>query len=654
MKKLKQMLLEKNSIDKKKLQDEDIENSNSRRKLSGIYKKILTILCLLLATFQLYSAGSGLIDDSVIMSVHLGFIILIVFLLYPATRKSDFSKPSVLDICLGIVGFCAIMYPALFAEKIQLQMGIPTKVDLIIGGIAILVVLEVSRRALGKALPIIALLFIMFGYFGNYVPGVFKNSGFSMKQIIKLVFLTDEGLFGTALNTSATYVILFILFGAIMSEIGMSKFLNNFALSVAGRSTGGPAKVAVISSGLMGTISGSTSGNVATTGVMTIPLMKSVGYKPEYAGAVECVSSAGGQIMPPIMGAAAFLMAQFIGIEYGEIVIAAIIPALLYYFGVWVSVGLRAQKEGLKTLSKDELPDIKDTLKNYGHMAIPLIALIYFLAIKKYSPIFSGWLGILIAVIVSFFKKSSRLNISKFIEAMENGVKSAVSVATACACAGIVIGMISLTGFGLVFSMNIFKLSSGILVVALILSMVASIVLGMGLPTTACYIVTSLTLAPALVNMGVNVLSSHFFVFYFAIMSTITPPVALSAYVAAGLANSDPFKTGLRAFRLAIAGFILPFMFIYKPELLIRGYEFSDIIYNLFIGILGIYTVACANEGYFLGKLRILDRVVLLVMVFGLLILGWKGDIIGIPVIGFIFIKQYFKRKKVFKQKEIK
>ncbi|WP_218975502.1 TRAP transporter permease [Peptoniphilus catoniae] len=644
------IFLKNNSINKKKLPDDDSENVQSRRDLTGIYKKILTSVCLILAAFQLYAAGSGLVDDSVVMSVHLGFVIFIVFMLFPATKNSSRVKPTKLDLILGILGFCSAMYPAVFAKKIQLQMGIPTQADLIVGAVAILAVLEVSRRALGNALPIVALAFIAFGYFGNYVPGVFKNAGFSLKQIIKLIFLTDEGIFGTALNTSATYVILFIFFGAIMSEIGMSKFLNNLALSVAGRSIGGPAKVSVISSGLMGTISGSTSGNVATTGVMTIPLMKSVGYDPEYAGAVECVSSAGGQIMPPIMGAAAFLMAQFIGVEYGDIVISAIMPALLYYFGVWISVGLRAEKEGLRTLSKDELPDLKDTIKNYGHMAIPLIALIYFLAIKKYSPIFSGWLGILIAVIISFFRKSSRLNILRFIHAMENGVKSALSVATACACAGIVIGMISLTGFGLVFSMNIFKLSMGVLIVALLLSMFASIVLGMGLPTTACYIVTSLTLAPALINMGVETLSAHFFVFYFSIISTITPPVALSAYVAAGLANSDPFKTGIKAFRLAIGGFILPFMFIYKPELLVHGFEGTKIFYSCVIALIGMYTVSVANEGYFKGKLSKVERVVLAACVFGLLIFNWKGDIVGLPVIFAIFLKQYYRHRKFKKE----
>lgn len=455
------------------------------------------------------------------------------------------------------------------------------------------------------------------------------------------------------MGTSATYVILFVFFGAIMSEIGMSKFLNNFALSLAGGTVGGPAKVSAIASGLMGTVSGSTSGNVATTGVMTIPMMKSVGYKPAYAGAVECVASAGGQIMPPVMGAAAFLMAQFIGVKYSNIVLAAIIPALLYYLGVIVEVDLRARRQNLKTLSKDQIPKIGDTLREYGHMAIPLIVLIYLLAIRGFSPIYSAWLAIIFAVAISFLKKNSRLTLKRLIKALESGVKSALSVAIACACAGIIIGVISLTGFGLVFATNIFKLSGGHLLVALTLAMVASIVLGMGLPTTACYIVTSLTLAPALINMGVPVLAAHFFVFYFAIMSTITPPVALSAFVAAGIAQSDPVQTGFSAFRLGIAGFILPFMLVYKPVLLLQNPGVIDVLYNLAISVIGMLILAVVSEGYFLLPLQIWQRGILFACAIGLLTFGVLGDIIAIPVVIAILLSQYFKKKNRQKRVEV-
>ncbi|MEG1932923.1 MAG: TRAP transporter fused permease subunit, partial [Pygmaiobacter sp.] len=338
----------------------------------------------------MFCAGFGLIDDSVIISVHLAFIMLLIFLLFPATKHSSFTRPSVVDVALGLMSFGVALYVSAFAKRINLQMGIPTMVDLICGAICVLLVLEAARRTIGKAMPIVAILFIVYALVGRYIPGTFRHAGFTLKKMVKILYLTDEGIFGTALSTSATYVILFIFFGAIMSEIGMSKFLNNFALALAGTTTGGPAKVSAVASGLMGTVSGSTSGNVATTGVMTIPLMKSVGYSPEYAGAVECVSSAGGQIMPPVMGAAAFLMAQFIGVKYSVIVVAAIIPALLYYLCVIVSVDLRARNKGLKTLSKDQIPSLKDTIRNYGHMAIPLLALIYFLGFRGYSPIYAA------------------------------------------------------------------------------------------------------------------------------------------------------------------------------------------------------------------------------------------------------------------------
>lgn len=629
--------------------DADEDKGGKKRELEGAWKYIITALCLSLAAFQLYAAGSGLVDDKYVVSVHLAVIILLIYLLFPATKHSSSKAPTVIDIILGLLSFCAALYVAVFAKKINAQMGIPTKMDLIFGVICLVLVLEATRRAIGMAMPIVACVFLLYAVFGRQIPGVFRHAGFTVSKIIKLLYLTDEGIFGTALNTSATYVVLFIFFGAIMSEIGMSKFLSNLALALAGGSVGGPAKVSALASGLMGTVSGSTSANVATTGVMTIPLMKSVGYSPEYAGAVECVASAGGQIMPPVMGAAAFLMAQFIGVQYSVIVFAAIIPAFLYYLCVWVSVELRARRQGLKTLEKDQIPKLGSTFGDYGHMAIPLIALIYFLSVKGYNPIYAAWLSILIAIVVSFFRKSSRLTLRRFCRALENGVKGTMSVAIACACAGIVIGVISLTGFGLVFSLNIFKLALGIKFLALFLAMAASIILGMGLPTTACYIVTALTLAPALVNMGVPLLAAHFFVFYFAIMSTITPPVALSSFVAAGLAQSDPLKTGVSAFRLAIAGFIIPFMLVYKPALLLTGTTVPAVIYNLAIALIGVIVLAMASEGYVMGVLKLWQRLILLACVIGLLILDERGDLVALPIILLIL---FFQRREWKKRRE--
>lgn len=349
--------------------------------------------------------------------------------------------------------------------------------------------------------------------------------------------------------------------------------------------------------------------------------------------------------MPPVMGAAAFLMAQFLGVSYSMIIYAAAIPALLYYICAWTSVDLRARNRHLKTIPRDQVPPLTKTIKNYGYLALPLLALIYFLVIRRFNPIYSAWLSIVLAILVSFVRPQSRLHLSKLSSALEKGVKSTIPVAIACACAGFVIGIISLTGFGLVFSMNIIKLSFGSLILTLVFGMIASIILGMGLPTTACYIVTSLTIAPALVNMGVAPMAAHLFVFYFSIMSTLTPPVALSSFVAAGLADASPVETGITGFRLAIAGFIIPYLIVYKPELMIIGSEPISVLYVFLTAVLGVIMLAAVNEGYLFGKLAVTQRILLAAGVVGLLLLGWEGDVIAVPLIGLVWFMQRRKAK---------
>ncbi|KJS83211.1 MAG: hypothetical protein JM58_13195 [Peptococcaceae bacterium BICA1-8] len=634
---------ETDTEDNSKKSSSAVEKKRGMRKLVSPWNHIVKTIAVTMALFQLYAAGIGTIDSMYVIAVHLGFVLALIFLIFPFGPKSDQEKPSIIDLILLVLGVGTSAYIVIFLTKITEQMGQPTTSDLVAGAIAIVVVLEAARRSIGKALPIVAISFIIYGLFGRSFPGVFQHVGYGIEDIVKILYLTDEGLFGTALDTSATYIILFILFGSIMSQIGMSHFLTNFALGVAGSTVGGPAKVATLASGLMGTVSGSVSANVATTGVMTIPLMKSVGYKPAYAGAVECVASAGGQIMPPVMGAAAFLMAQFLGVPYSTIIFAAAIPALLYYITVWTSVDLRARKRGLKTIPKDQVPPLRETFRKYGHLAIPLLALIYFLTIKRYNPIYSAWLAILFALGVSFIRPYTHLSLGKLADAFESGVKSALSVAIACASAGIVIGIISLTGFGLIISMNIVKLAFGSLILTLVFGMVASIILGMGLPTTACYIVTALTVAPALMNMGVVPLAAHLFVFYFAIMSTLTPPVALSSFVAAGLADASPIETGITGFRLAFAGFLIPYMIVFKPELMIVDTTATSTVYALVTSIIGVIMLAAVNEGYLFGELSTIQRIALGIGVVLLLLLGWQGDLIALPLIGVIWFMQ--KRK---------
>jgi TRAP transporter 4TM/12TM fusion protein len=618
----------------------------AKRTLTRPWKQVVTGLAAAMALFQLAAAAIGTIPTAYILIVHLGFVLALIYLIFPYSPRSNLERPTCIDLVLAALSIATTLYLGIYLEEIYQQMGLATAADIVAGAIAIPLVLEACRRALGKPLPIVALGFFFFALLGRFLPGFLQHSGYSLREIIKILYLTDEGLFGVALATSATYVILFILFGAIMAAIQMSRFLTDFALGVAGWMTGGPAKVATLASGLLGTISGSVSGNVATTGVMTIPLMKSVGYRPSYAGAVECVASAGGQIMPPVMGAAAFLMAQFLGVSYGIVCIAAAMPAILYYVSVWTSVDLRARKEGLKTISRGNVPPLGTTLKNYGHLAIPILAILYFLVIEQYSPIYSALLAIFLALGISFLRSQTRITLSGLIQAFESGVRGALPVAIACATAGFIIGVITLTGFGLVISHNIVKLSFGSLLLTLFLGMVASILLGMELPTTACYIVTSLTIAPALIKMGVNPMAAHFFVFYFAILSTLTPPVALSSFVAAGLAKADPIETGLTGLRLALSGFIIPYMIILKPELMIVNSSALSTLYAFVISSLGIFMLAVVNEGYLLGKLTIPQRALLAFGVMGLLLFGWQGDIIALPLILLVIVMQVFKRKR--------
>ena len=598
-------------------QEQSDERSTGPRKLRKPWSYILTASACFLAAFHLYNAGIGVADTWILVSVHVAFMLLFVYFLYPCTDKSPSTAPSFVDLILACLGMGSCFYITFNISTIISQMGMVTTQDLVLGGILILVLLEAGRRTLGKALPIVAICFILFALFGRYIPGAFRHSGYSFEEIIAVLFCTDEGIWGSPIKTSAEYVILFIFFGAIMSQTGMSRLLNDFSLGLAGWMTGGPAKVAVVSSGLMGTVSGSVSANVATTGVMTIPLMKSVGYRPAYAGAVECVASAGGQIMPPVMGAAAFLMAQFLGVPYSQIIVAAILPALLYYGYAWVCVDLRARKEGMRTVARSEIPPLRVTLREYGHLSLPLFALIYFLSIKQYNAIYSAWLAILMAIGISSLRKHTRLSPWGLLKAFESGVRSAISVAIACAVAGMVVGMIALTGFGLVFSLNILSFSFGHLWLTLVLGMVAAIILGMGLPTTACYIVTALTLAPALINMGVVPLAAHMFVFYFSIMSTVTPPVALSSFVAAGIAGSSPVTTGLIAFRLAIGGFFVPYLIVYMPEIMMTGYSGGETALAMILGVMFIIIIGTMTEGYFFGPLsmplRIMIGVALLV-----------------------------------------
>jgi len=464
------------------------------------------------------------------------------------------------------------------------------------------------------------------------------------------MYLGTEGIFGTPLEVSSTFVFMFILFGAVLEKTGLGKFIIDLSMALAGWSTGGPAKVAVVSSGLMGTVSGSSVANVCTTGMFTIPLMKSVGYEPHFAGAVEAVASTGGQIMPPVMGAGAFIMAQFLGVPYIEVALAAVVPALLYYFAVMVQVHFEATRLGLKGIPWSQLPPLWPLLKSKGFLLIPLIAIIYFL-LAGYTPLKAAFNGILVSFVLSWLNKETRLTPQRIMEAFESGARGAIGVACACATVGMVVGMGTLTGLALRIANAIVTLAGGSKILTLFYTMLASIVLGTGLPTTANFIVTSTMAAPALFKLGVPAKAAYMFVFYFGIAADLTPPVALAAYAGSGIAGSDPMKTGVTAFKLALAGFLVPYIYVYNPMLLFIDVVPMVMVQAIFTALLGVFLLAMATIGFYKAYLAWYMRIIALGGALGLLIPGTLTDLAGLAVLVLIYFIQTAKAKSIAKKK---
>jgi len=580
------------------------------RRLSGMSAKLLKVWLVAMAAFHLYTASIGVLPIAIIRAVHLMFAIVAVFILYPATRKG--SKTSVpwydwilAGLSCGVIGYIVIMF-----NDISRRGALPLPHEIVLGAAAIVLILEGGRRIVGNVLPVLSSLFLFYCYFGRVMPGMFMHRGYSLSRIIQHMYLTPEGIFGVALGVSATFVVMFIIFGAFLGKSGGARFFNELALALAGGSPGGPAKVAVVASGLLGTINGSSVANVATTGTFTIPLMKRVGYNPEYAGAVEACASTGGQLMPPIMGAGAFIMSEFLGISYLKIAAAAIIPALLYYSAIFVNVHIRARKKNLKGLSREELPVIGEVLKKDGHLLIPIGVVIATL-LMKYTPVAAAFFGVVTVVVVSQFRSHTRMGLNSILEAMEEGARGALGVAMACALVGFVVGTSSLTSLGLTISNNIIELSGGKLFPTLVMAMVASLVLGMGLPTTANYIVCSTIVAPALIGMNVLPLAAHMFVFYFGIMADLTPPVCLAAFTGAGIAGAQPGKTGLTATKIALVAYFIPYSFVYTPMILLQNPNFLHLAILAGSSLIGILALAGALEGWMFRSLQTWERAIL-------------------------------------------
>lgn len=577
------------------------------RKLNGTAGRAALVLTVSTALVHFWMNSIGLLIAIKMNAIHLGTLMAIIFLFYPAFAGSPRERPSMPDwvlagISLGCMVWLLITYDRLLQTNLQ-----ATFADLAVAVVTMALLVEASRRAVGLPLTVLSLLFLAYTRLGPYFPGLFAHRGFNWERIIIRMALTDQGIYGVTLMVSSSYVFMFILFGAFLAASRTSEFFNDFSLALAGRYRGGPAKVAVVASALMGSISGSAQANVATTGAFTIPLMKRVGYMPHFAGAVEAAASTGGILMPPIMGASAFIMSTFLGIPYVKIMIAGFTPALLYYLAIMFMVDLRAKKRGLKGMEPGDTPSLKATMLDKGHMTIPLVVIIYLL-VAGYTPLYSAFLGLFAIVLVSSLKRSTRMGIREVIEALDSGTRSAAPVGISCAIVGFIVGAVGMTGLGQVIAMNVIMFAGGKLWAALILCMIAAIILGMGLPATPCYIITATIAAPALQQMGVHPLAAHFFAFYYGTMSAVVPPVALTSYTAAGLAGARPFKVAVSALGLALSGLLLPYLFVYNPDLLFIDFVLPKYLLDVVTAIIGVFSLSCGIIGMFKRDMSFLER----------------------------------------------
>jgi len=635
------------------------DKESNFRIYSGFFAKVVAALAICFSAFQLYTAIFGVLDAMLQRSIHLSFGLVLIYLLYPTSKKWSHTKLHPLDAVLAVVGGLAPLYIVINYQKLVLRAGTATPLDIVFGIIGILLVLEAARRVVGVPMVVIALVFIIYAFVGPYIPGKLAHRGANFETLVSHLFFTTEGIFGIPLGVSSTFIFLFILFGAFLERTGLGQLFIDLANAVAGWAAGGPAKVAVLSSALMGTVSGSSVANVVGTGSFTIPMMKRLGYKPEFAGAVEATASTGGQLMPPVMGAAAFLMAEFTNIPYARIIGAAVLPAILYYFGVWAGVHFEAKKSGLRGLNREELPKLKQIIVERGHLIIPLVAIIYLL-VSGYTPMKAALWAIILSILSSWLKKGTRIKPIEIVHGLEAGARSALGVLAATACAGIIIGVVTLTGLGLKLGSILVELAGGQLLPTLFFTMLTSLILGMGVPTTANYVITSTIAAPAVIMIltkqaGLDpysvapasiILPAHMFAFYFGIIADVTPPVALAAFAGAGIAKANPMKTGINATKLAIAAFLVPYIFVMNPQMLLFDVTLWKFIWMVVTSLIGIISIASSVNGWLMTTTRWYERI--LGFIGGLLMIdpGITTDIIGIIMVAILFAGQIIRSRK--------
>ncbi len=608
-----------------------------------IVKKVVWVIAVLMSAYHLYAGAFGAPEAMMHRSIHLLFTLVLIFLVGMTGGEKQSRGKIGFDTLLLLLTFLSIGYLFVNYDYVVTRYPYVHPVslwDFVMGVIVTLILLEASRRVIGWALPITAAVFLLYALFGNYLPGLMRHTGFSMETVIDQLYLTTEGIFGIPLGVSATYVILFVIFGAFLEESGTGQFFTDFASSLVGGAKGGPGKISVVSSGLFGTISGSAVANVMVDGWLTIPLMKKAGFKKDFAAAVEATASTGGQIMPPVMGAAAFVMAEYTGIPYLQICIHAAIPALLYYFALFMAIHFEASRTGLLGVPKEERPILRSVMMTKGHLFVPLAVIVYFM-VAGYTPMYACIYATLSVFVVALLRAKTRMGPKKILKALEFGAKNMLPVAAACACAGVIIGVINLTGLGLKFTSLILFIAGDSLIPALIFTMFAGIVLGMGLPTTAAYIVQAALLIPALIKLGVPVIAAHLFVFYFAIISAITPPVAMAVYAAAGISGSNLWRTGLEAMRIGATGFIVPFMFVYGPSLLMIG-STTTIVTTIISSSIGVVALSAGLMGWFLKEATWLERVLLVAGALLLIKPGLYTDAVGLVLLIIVILMQKY------------
>lgn len=640
--------------DKQELLEKFDKESKTRTFVSPAVAMAYKIFAILVTLYHLvFASGFWMPETLKHRSLHVSMILILAFAMYPATKKASRKIIVWYDYILIALSAAVPLYMWLDYFNIINRAGKPNSMDVIIGTLLTLLVLEATRRVCGMALPILGVIFILYSLMGTKqglipvnIPGIFLHRGYTWQKLMSHFFANTEGIYGSSVNVASTYIFLFIAFGEIMNKCGMGKFFNDIANALAGGSKGGPAKVAVVASGLLGMINGAAVAVVVTTGSFTIPLMKKTGYDNEFSGAIVATGSVGGQLMPPVMGAAAFIMAETLGIKYSTLLVSAIIPAVIYYMGILLQIQMRAEKMGMQGTPKDQLPKVGEVMKEYGHLAIPLVFLIYMLFFSGKTVIMAAFYTILFTIVVAQLRPNTRMSLNDIIDAMVASAKSTVSVAIACACVGIIVGVCSITGFALNMASTIIQIGGQSLMFTLMFTMVTCMILGMGLPSIPSYIITSTIAAPALVTLGIPPIAAHMFCFYFAMFANLTPPVALAAFAAAGIAGGSPMKTGWASVKLALAGFILPYMFVYNTELLLLDTPIAKGIQVAITAAIGVFLISVAVEGFLFRKVNAVLRILCFAGAYLLIDSGLITDIIGIAIcVGIVLLQKTMAKK---------